>query len=281
MTEPRRSDRPSTAADAPGRERDAHVEELLLTGLDHYFAGHYDLAISVWTRVLFLNHGHARARAYIERARSAIAERQREGEELLHSGVEAFVRGDGTSARRLLTNAVERGAASEEALAVLDRLNRLEAATGPQGTGAADVALVDLNPARVTPLQSMPRRSRLKWMTIGIAAGILVAAAAGWVLARGNVWPSADAPAPAAVAAEPEEALPVPTASEAALARARALHAQGHPREALSALDALRHGDPLAEEANTLRATIQRELLAAAARAEATSGQQRSQVPRQ
>ena len=60
----------------------------------------YDLAINVWTRALFLDRGHARARAYIERARSAIAERQREGEELLHTGVAAFERGDGAAARR-------------------------------------------------------------------------------------------------------------------------------------------------------------------------------------
>ena len=61
--------------------------------------------------MLFLNHGHARARAYMERARSAIAERQRESEELLHTGIAAFGRGDVVAARRLLMSAVERGAA--------------------------------------------------------------------------------------------------------------------------------------------------------------------------
>ena len=78
MTDPFRSDR--SAAESQERDRDARVEDLLLAGLDHYFAGQYELAISVWTRVLFLNHGHARARAYIDRARSAIAERQRESD---------------------------------------------------------------------------------------------------------------------------------------------------------------------------------------------------------
>src|SRR4051812_3347637 len=70
----------------PLREHESsasRIEELLLAGLDHYFNGQHELAISVWTRVLFLDRSHARARAYIERARSAIAERQREGEELL------------------------------------------------------------------------------------------------------------------------------------------------------------------------------------------------------
>ena len=95
MTDRIRSDRPASAAhDVQERDREARVEELLLAGLDHYFAGQHELAISVWTRVLFLDHGHARARAYIERARGAIAERQREREELLHTGVAAFRRGE-------------------------------------------------------------------------------------------------------------------------------------------------------------------------------------------
>src|SRR5512139_1316467 len=109
-------------------ERDTKIEYLLLAGLDYYFAGEYDRAISVWTRVLFLDRGHARARAYIERARSAISERQREGEELLHSGADAFDRGDPGAARRLLTSAMERGAASDEAFSLLDRIDRLQAA---------------------------------------------------------------------------------------------------------------------------------------------------------
>src|SRR5215470_229095 len=109
-------------------DRDAKIEQLLLIGLDHYFAARYEHAINIWTRALFLDRGHARARAYIERARSALAERQRESEELLHSGVAAFDRGDGSEARRLLQAALDRGAPSEEALAVLERLNRLETA---------------------------------------------------------------------------------------------------------------------------------------------------------
>src|SRR5688500_10396326 len=91
MTDALRSDRPG---DAPDRERDARIEELLLSGLDHYFAGQHELAINVWTRVLFLDRGHARARAYIERARGAVSEKQREGDELVHSGAAAFQRGD-------------------------------------------------------------------------------------------------------------------------------------------------------------------------------------------
>ena len=64
---------PLSQPEIADHERDARVEQLLLAGLDHYFAGQYERAVHVWTRVLFLDRGHARARAYIERARAAQA----------------------------------------------------------------------------------------------------------------------------------------------------------------------------------------------------------------
>src|SRR5437763_11303459 len=126
MTESSRSD-PAHAHDgALEADRDAKIEQLLLIGLDHYFAAQYEQAINVWTRALFLDRSHARARAYIERARSALAERQRQSEELLQTGVAAFHRGDGEEARRLLQAAIDAGAPPEDALAFLERLNRLD-----------------------------------------------------------------------------------------------------------------------------------------------------------
>src|SRR5476651_1448959 len=132
MSDPLRTDGSRAHADvasvADGNTKDAKIEQLLLVGLDHYFAARYELAINVWTRALFLDRSHARARAYIDRARSAQAERQRESEELLQNGVAAFHRGDGGEARRLLRAAIDGGAPPDEALAVLDRMDRLESA---------------------------------------------------------------------------------------------------------------------------------------------------------
>src|SRR5256886_17665179 len=123
MTESSRSD-PAHAHDgALEADRDAKSDQPLLLGLDHYFAAQYQQAINVWTRALFLDRSHARARAYIERARSAMAERQRESEELLQHGVDAFNRGDGDEARRLLQAAIDAGAPPDEALAVPARAN--------------------------------------------------------------------------------------------------------------------------------------------------------------
>ena len=135
--------------------------------------GSYELAINVWTRALFLDRSHARARAYIERARSALAERQRESEELLQNGVAAFQRGEGDEARRLLQAAIDGGAPSEEALAVLERLNRLEA-TAAAGRVAAIGARRRANDDR-----ARQRPSRASVAGIGVVAIAVLAVVDG------------------------------------------------------------------------------------------------------
>ena len=128
-------------------ERDAKIESLLIAGLDQYFAAHYAQAIDIWTRALFLDRNHARARAYIERARSAMAEQQRESEELLHNGVAAFERGEIEAARQMLNAAVQRGGAHDVALAFLTRIDRIHAAT-------------PMEPAPMAPPSRLPFRPR-------------------------------------------------------------------------------------------------------------------------
>ena len=259
------ADQHSSALPAPESEQDreARLEELLLHGLDHYFAGQHDLAINVWTRALFIDRGHARARAYIERARSAIAERQREGEELLHSGAAAFQRGEPEIARHLLRSAVEHGVANEEALALLERLDRLEAASVPDSriqrretprTTTSDIAA------------SRSDRSWIGWVAAGVVLGFATAAVGIVVLwSRGEsllpfTSPSVTEPG---TPVHPEQ-LPVPTASDVAIARAQAQYERGHLREALLALEAIGPGDPLSTEADQLKGTIQSKLLEAA-----------------
>jgi hypothetical protein len=71
---------PPPAPSSPSDDQAIRIEQLLTAGLDEYFAGRYDGAVQVWSRVFFLDRTNARARAYIERARSAVAERQRVAE---------------------------------------------------------------------------------------------------------------------------------------------------------------------------------------------------------
>jgi hypothetical protein len=259
MTDILRSDRSAAAADVPERERDERVEQLLLGGLDQYFGGHHERAINIWTRVLFLNHGHARARAYIERARSAIAERQREGDELLHTGIDAVRRGDTSRARALLTSAAERGAASDETLAALARLQRLETAASVEPPPGEDQPparqlLADRGAAGAGRLHVS---RRLLW-SLGIAVVAALAVATGVESWMARV----DAPRgllPALI-----EPLPVPSRGELEIAEARALQSTGHLREALAILDGVRRTDRAWGEARGLRVIIQQQLLSGA-----------------
>jgi hypothetical protein len=267
MTDPLRSDRPPASGETPERDREARVEELLLAGLDHYFSGQHDLAINVWTRVLFLDRGHARARAYIERARGAISERQREGDELLHTGADAFNRGDVAAARRLLTSAVDRGAGGDEALALLQRLDRLEAAAGTQAEAPVVDRAVPPAPRPSAPgaQSNDPGSARVRWIGVGLLGGMLAAAvAAVYLWPHGMNWLGEDPGSRVVVPSRVEEPLPVPAASEFLLKRARTLAERGRLHDALAALEGIRLEDKVRPEADELRARIQRDLLAAA-----------------
>lgn len=263
MSDPLRSDSPQPIGAASSADRDAKIEQLLLAGLDHYFAGHYDHAINVWTRVLFFDRGQTRARAYIERARRAQAERQRESEELLHTGTAAYRNGDLNEARRLLQAAVDAGAPLELAFPMLERLHRTEPM--PALVIAPHANRVAPTPVResavVQPLRGR-RTPPLLLAGLAIAAGVgiaaLLATRADWrVLVNGS-----GSPAPASLAPPVREAiLAVPTRGEMALERARRLAGAGALHDALSTLDLVRSTDPQRADADELRGQIQRQLL--------------------
>jgi len=262
MTDPLRNDTSDQIGDQSAADRHARIEQLLLSGLDHYFAAQYDQAINVWTRALFFDRTHARAHAYIERARRAQAERQRESEELLHNGTVAYRSGNVKEARRLLQAALDAGAPLELALPMIERLNQLEpmpAPLAPSRVHRAAPAAVRRGPAsparwRVTPLAAAA--SVLVAIVIGVTA--LTATRTAWRALVGLSVPAVSASlAPVAR----EAVLAIPTRGEMALARARRLAGAGQLHDALSALDLVRETDPQRADADELRADIQRQLL--------------------
>src|SRR5687768_18576446 len=103
-------------------DRDSRAEALLVDGLERYFNGQYEEAIHLWTRVLFLDRSHARARAYIDRARTAVAERQRRAEEMLHASHALLEQGETAAARELLSEAVAESGDDDHAAALRVRL---------------------------------------------------------------------------------------------------------------------------------------------------------------
>ena len=249
----------------------------LLTGLDHYFAGDYEEAINLWTRVLFLDRHHDRARAYIERARSAQAERQREAEALMHQGLDAFAAGDVERARQLVGEGLAMGASRDLALGVLDRIERLGPVPVPPVVPLRKLRVARREDEPVTAAQR-PEHGRLRTASVLLMFAALGAAAvAVWGVTLPDIgrWTlTREATRSAPVIPPAAESLPLPSASELYLSRGRALFQSGRLRDALVELDRVPVGDSGRPEADRLRAQIQRELLAVAA-----SSRPRNEVP--
>jgi tetratricopeptide (TPR) repeat protein len=262
MSDPLRTDRVRAVAAASEPDKDAKIEQLLLTGLDHFFASEYEQAINVWTRALFLDRSHARTRAYIERARSALAERQRESEELLQHGAAALERGAGGEARRLLEAALHQGAPSDQVLVMLDRVTRLEqseTAVHQPGGAARDLPIARTQTA--APFDVARHRTWILAATgaaVAAAAIVVAATLADWrpivALGRPPVRPAALDPIV-------EPPLPLPRRAERELTRAQAAAAAGRLHEALGILDRVQPTDPERPDADRLRATVQRQLI--------------------
>jgi hypothetical protein len=241
------------ADDAEGADRESRVEQLLLAGLDQYFAGQYEQAIDVWTRVAFLDRRNSRAKAYIDRARGLVAEQQREVEALVQDGVTAYHAGDLAHARALLTRAVDRGGHTDTAQLFLDRLQRSD-------------SLPEMPPApsrRAVPVARPSRSASAAWtwlttsvVAVGLAALILVAArpVASFVAELPIAMPAAP-PMPA-------DGLPVARPSDRTIAAARAAWGAANAPEAIRLLDTVDVADGRRAEADALRAEIQRQVLA-------------------
>src|SRR6188768_116282 len=163
MAEPHRL-KPSDDAD-----RDTRAESLLVDGLDRYLAGRFEDAIHIWTRVLFLDRSHARARASIDRARTAIAERQRASEEMLHVTSEVLTRGDAAEARRLLDEILNSGGDDERAAELRVRIERLERAS----VTAHPSTIPPPSPA-VVPATDGPTH-RFRWLALAVIGAIVLA----------------------------------------------------------------------------------------------------------
>jgi len=244
-----------TAADASRADATAiaaDIDALLVEGLDRYFARQYEDAIHVWTRVLFLDRTHPRARAYIDRARSALMERERRGDELLQASHDLLDRGETDAARAMLQDALAHGADDERAAALWLKVERRERTRATAFIGADPVR------AHETPVAGWewrrPSRLVVALLTLAVA-GVL-----GDIASR--VWFAPSSPADV-VAAKADRVTPVVLSSaDVALVRARTLYARGQLAAALQALDRVPATDPKRAEADTMRREIQRLLLA-------------------
>jgi tetratricopeptide (TPR) repeat protein len=254
MADPRRLE-PVPHGDAA--DRDTQVEALLVDGLDKYFNGRYDEAIHLWTRVLFLDRSHARARAYIDRARTAVAERQRRAEEMLHAGHELLEQGRTAAARELLTEAVAESGDDDQAAALRVRLERVERLDAAARVAAGRPATSSV----AIPGWQWPRRSRT-------AAGSAAVLAAGLLLVIGVTstevqdWVGLRSDREQLLLTTTPPKLPMLTSADVALIRAETLFSRGRLAEALQVLDRVEPESPTRRAADELRVRIQQLLLA-------------------
>ena len=214
----------------------------------------------------FSTDDHARARAYIDRARVAGAESLRESEELVHTGVEAFERGDVSEARSLLTSAVKRGGGRDEALTVLERLNRLEAAAGD---GAVSPVRPRRRPSRAhRSAVEMVRPGRTVRIVPLVLFAVLVLTAGYLAMSWGQLESALFGPPPirqARLVSDLDDALPIVSGAAVRVGRARRLVEEGRLHSALAVLETITPDDAEAAEADLLRASVQRRLLAGSA----------------
>jgi tetratricopeptide (TPR) repeat protein len=251
MSESRHRELPG-AADAADRE--SRTEALLVDGLDQYFQGHFDEAIHLWTRVLFIDRTHARARAYINRARTAQAEGLRRADEMLQTAGDLLTRGDLEQARRLLANAEQASGADEKVAELWARLERVERTRQVAATGSS-IGIVDARPVR-------------NWRSIWRVAAQAIAAGAFAVLLVSVVaspvvgeWLTGSRRAGSPGAAAAIRPLDVLSVEDVALIRARQLYARGRLAEALDVLDRVDGASGNREAVDQLRVEIQRWLL--------------------
>lgn len=257
MTDPIRDH--ARPADHPSGA-DRRVDALLIEGLESYFEGRFEDAIHLWTRVLFLDRHQASARAYIERARGAIAERQRRADESLQVITTLINDGRVREARAQLTQVISAIGDDERTAALRARLERLERAS----TGAPRIHAVSQGPTgpaawwtKGLALASYRIRTRDAVLAAALVALAVVTSSPG---VRSWLGVSPARPVPAVSSAP--VALPVLSGGEVALTRARALYARGRLAEALHVLDRVGTEQTERSEADRLRVEIQRVLLA-------------------
>ena len=280
MADPQTSGPRGSEASPAGN--DGRIEQLLVTGLDHYFVGEFDAAINLWTRVLFLDRNHDRARAYIDRARSAQAEQQRISEALVHQGLDAFDRGEVVRARALLSDALDQGASHDVALGVIGRIDRLDLGqrAAPRAAPASRTR-VRLAMTAERPVDAQGRGRLALWWAM--AACLVIVAAVSLVVVTPNGWAdwfpaqaTTQTPVSAPLTLAP---LPVPSPTEAYLAQGRSLFAGGKLRDAMRVLERVPLGDALRPNADRLRGEIQRQLLAVATAETASRANSASPLP--
>jgi tetratricopeptide (TPR) repeat protein len=105
---------------------DEKTDDLLRQGKELLRTGRYQQAIHVWTRILFLDRGNSVAREAIEKAKRALAERQRELDALVAEAASEVHGGKRVKAKRLLARVLTKDPGHAEGRSLWEKIETSE-----------------------------------------------------------------------------------------------------------------------------------------------------------
>lgn len=259
--------------DTEVRQAPRTIGGLLEQGRSLFRRGRLQQAIHVWTRILFLDRNNRAARLAIEKAKSAIAERQREMDALVLDANRLAGAGDRRGAQKRLARVLALDPRHVEARSLWEKLEeqarRGEARSGSltlAGKPAEEDASHSLRP-RVTAPPSVKTESAspLKMAAFLFSALCLFGAGAVYVHLNWDFLVSDGRPAESGNAELRQPDLGalagLPPLSELHFFNGARLYTKGMYREALSELASVDPADPNFEEARSLILRIEGRLL--------------------
>jgi hypothetical protein len=250
--------------------------DLLRQGDELYERGDYQQAIHVWTRILFLERGNPEARHRIDRAKEAVAERQRKLDAEIAEARGHFDAGDIEAARASVRSVLAADAGHGEArqlgtaIEILDR--RSEApregdvpAAEPAPFTKGVVIKVPRGSRPALPRAIRPKAPRFKMVAFVVGALLTFAAPAFYLSANWESIVSGEAfghPPDLSTAVVPDRlAAPVPDLSRLRYYNGQRLFGEGRYREALVELRRVDRDSAIMAEARSLMLRIEDRLL--------------------
>jgi tetratricopeptide (TPR) repeat protein len=251
----------------------AKIRDLLQKGHELAEVGRFHQAIHIWERILFLDRGNRTAREWIDKAKRAVAEQEREFDAQVLQASRLLEGGDRHGARLLVAGVLDRDPRHPEARSLWERLEILER-RGDRPSRSLSVSggrvPVRSRRQRTAPLArpdaGRPRPvSALKVAAFLFSALCLFGAGAlylhlNWdfLVSEG---PFGSARESGAGTVDPIEIPPVPFPAELHYYSGYRLFAKGKYREALVELARVERQSPAFESARSLTLRIEERLL--------------------
>lgn len=275
--------------EASGRspsESNLKTEELYRQGEELFDKGLFQRAVHVWTRILFLDRGNAEVRKAIDRAKRALAERQRRLDADVAAAGRALEEDSIEEARRQIRAVLAIDPRHVEGLQIAERIaardRRKEDGTSGRANLPLEVAPTStkrgllVRVPKKTPARPATAASPLKMAVFVLASVLLFGVGALYLYLNWDSFVSdgafANSTSPVALSDPESPALPDP--AELRYFNGARLFAKGRYREALSELGLVDRSSPSAERARSLILRIEERLLRGASEeVDPTSGE--------